>query len=308
MSERTYAADADTGPTPESDPAATDDATRDHDPAALAQTVDALSAENRRLRREYSRSRRATYRRTALGLAGVGVVAAALSVVFPSVRTVLIALGGTGLFAGVLTYYLTPEQFIPANVGKQAYDSFADNVDRLVDQLELSDARVYVPVEGTTPARLFIPQHAGYELPPREALDAPLVITDDDVQRGLSLTPTGAELFVSFEHATESLEREPEPLSRQLSDMVVEQFELAKRMTVDVDPDDGRAIYAPRTSIWGDLERVDHLIPSLLAVGFAVALDRPIELEVTPGEGGGDALITLRWDTDTNADARTDAA
>jgi len=40
----------------------------------------------------------------ALGLLGVGLIAAA-GAVFVEARTVLIALGATGVFAGVLTYF-----------------------------------------------------------------------------------------------------------------------------------------------------------------------------------------------------------
>ena len=80
------------------DPESADETTAD-----LAAQVELLAEENRRLRAEYARARQTTYRRTALGLFAVGALAVLGGVAFPHSSDVLFALGGTGLFAGVLT-------------------------------------------------------------------------------------------------------------------------------------------------------------------------------------------------------------
>ena len=273
------------------------------DRAELRGMVDELEAENRRLRRDYAQARHGAYRRTALGLFALGVVALAGAVVLPSVRTVLIALGGTGVFGGFLTYYLIPDRFIAADVGEGVYGSFADTVARLCDQLGLASTRVYVPTGGTRGVRLFVPQYRDFTLPPVDALDAPLVITPDGSQRGLSVTPSGAELFAAFEESYPStLGDVPDVLVVQLTDAVVETFELATDLDADLDAAGGRVTFAPDGSAWGDLDRVDHPIPSLLAVGFAAGLGTPVELTVDEGERDG--LVTLRWDADAVADER----
>lgn len=283
-------------PIEERDDAAVERSTAGLDREGLESLVNALSSENQRLRQQYARARRATYRRTALGLVAVGLVALVGAALFPAERTVLIGLTGIGVFAGVLTYYLTPERFIPAETGERVYASFAANVAHLVEELGLSDCRVYVPVEGPYPARLFIPQYTDYILPPQDALRATLVVRADTQQRGLSLVPSGTQLFEEFERTlTGPLGDTPEELVPQLSAAVVETFELAENVKTEVDPGGGRASFLVEGSAWGDIGRVDHPIVSLFAIGFAVGLDAPVELEVDADE---DVLLILRWESD----------
>lgn len=95
----------------------------------LEQTARAelLAEENRRLRAEYARTQQTRYRRTAYGLAALGVLAVLGGLLFPNARGVLFALGGTGLFGGLLTLYLTPGQFVAADVGERVYAAMAAN-------------------------------------------------------------------------------------------------------------------------------------------------------------------------------------
>ncbi|WP_223302225.1 hypothetical protein [Haladaptatus sp. R4] len=94
------------------------------DDEELAARVALLAEENERLRREYRRARQAEYRRTALALVGCGALAALAGVLFPDARSTLFALAGTGLFAGVLTYFLTPNRIVPASVGERTYAAY----------------------------------------------------------------------------------------------------------------------------------------------------------------------------------------
>ncbi|ELZ14184.1 hypothetical protein C477_21100 [Haloterrigena salina JCM 13891] len=280
------------------------EATTDDDRRELAAQVELLADENRRLREEYVRARQSRYRATAIGLAAIGIVAALGSIAFPDAREVLVALGATGLFGALLTYYLTPSRFVAADVGERVYTASTANVAAIGDELGLRDERVYLPGE-TAPARLYVPQHADYSLPDERA--GPIVVDDD--ARGLLLEATGAELFRPFERAlTGDLAADPTPLAAQLTDGLVEQFELARSAESDVDAGDGRATIAVSDSAFGPIDRFDHPIPSFLAVGFAAGLERPIRLEIAPGDDRADWLITCRWGLETDPEDEPAAA
>ncbi|NUB91470.1 hypothetical protein HT576_10615 [Haloterrigena sp. SYSU A121-1] len=292
-------ADADS----ETETATDAEATTDDGRRELAAQVELLADENRRLREEYVRARQSRYRATAIGLGAIGIVAALGSIAFPDAREVLVALGATGLFGALLTYYLTPSRFVAADVGERVYTASTANVAAIGDELGLRDERVYLPGE-TAPARLYVPQHADYSLPDERA--GPIVVDDDS--RGLLLEATGAELFRPFERAlTGDLAADPAPLAAQLTDGLVEQFELARSAESDVDAGDGRATIAVSDSAFGPIDRFDHPIPSFLAVGFAAGLERPVRLEIAPGDDRADWLVTCRWDRETDPEDETAA-
>ena len=273
----------------------------------LAARAELLAAENRRLRTEYARLRRTRYRQTALGLAGLGLLAALAGYVLPDGREVLFALAATGLFGGLLTYTLTPGRFVAADVGERIYAAAARNGAAIADALGVDGASVYLPGsderEGTA-GRLYLPQRAGDDLLAEltgraerdelASLTGPFV-TDRD-RRGLILEPTGGPLYREFERdLVDTPESSPTELASQLADAIVEGFELADAATPDVDVADGRATVAVTGSALGDVDRFDHPIASLLAVGFAAGLERPVSLEVTPGDDRADWLVTCRW-------------
>ena len=268
------------------------------DQLELAAQVELLTEENHRLRQEYVRARQSRYRSTAVGLAAIGIVAALGGLLFPDTRDVLVALGATGLFGAVLTYYLMPSQFIAADVGERVYTAAMTNLASISDELGLRENRVYVPGE-TVPARLFVPQHAEYSIP--DDRSGPIVVDDDS--RGLFLEATGAELFREFERAvTGEVGTEPTVIASQLTDGLVEQFELAQSADADIDAANGRATIAITGSAFGSLDRFDHPIPSFLAVGFAAGLDRPVTLEVAAGDDRADWLVTCRWGSETETE------
>lgn len=285
---------------------ATDDgATADAAPEAaeLRARIDLLAAENRRLRREYARARRSQYRRSALGLFVVGAVALAGAALFPVTRDVLLVVGSIGVFAAVLTFYLTPERFVPASVGGGVYEARAETGAALVAALGLTATRVYVPTgdgaDAEQPAWLFVPQHQEYEIPPVDALERPFVVTDDERRRGVSLAPTGGALFTEFSRALSGpLAETPRPLSDQLADALVEQFELVESIGVEVDTEGKRITVAVSGSTYGDVDRFDHPVVSFLGVGMAVGLDRPVVTDVAAGDDRSDHLVTVRWEVD----------
>ncbi|EMA51901.1 hypothetical protein C448_00355 [Halococcus morrhuae DSM 1307] len=271
--------------------------------AELAAQVDVLREENQRLREEYARARRTQYRRTALALAAVGLLATLGGVALPDSRTVLFALGGTGLFAAALTRYLTPEQFISASVGEGIYGSLAATEAALVAELGLQDERLYLPGPDTpngVSIRLFVPQQSEYDLPSPSALDSVFVVADDEAERGVALHPSGGPLFTEFRRTLSgSLADEPGALAAQLADGLVEQFELARSATPDYD-EAGQVTIAIDGSAYGAIDRIDHPVASFLGVGFAAGLEQAVAVETTATDGDrADFLVTCSWDDPT---------
>lgn len=257
--------------------------------------LDRLRAENNRLRREYARAKQTSYRRTAIGFLALGLLALGGAALFPSLQTVLVALGGTGLFAAVMSWYLTPERFVAASVGERVFAALADSQSALVTDLGLSDTRVYVPVDGET-VRLFIPQYAEYELPDTDTLDPLFVIPERERRRGIALVPTGATLADEFETIRSgSLASTPADLATQVSEALVDGFELAESATAD---SGGTAHFSVGItgSVYGQPERVDHPITSFVAVTAAQAVDTPVTAEVTTSDDRYAFVVTCRWD------------
>ena len=262
----------------------------------LATRLAITEAENERLREEYARAKRTEYRRTAFGLALVGVFAIIGAFLMPGSRTILFALGGTGLFAGVLTIYLTPERFIAASVGEEVYTALAENESAIVSELGLADELIYVPQTNENGSvRLYIPQDAETALPAHDALESVFVV--ENGTRGLSLQPTGETLFTEFERAlTDTVSRDPQELADQRADGLVEQFELAERAVSEVS--DGRLTVAVSGSVYADVGRFDHPISSFIATGTARALETPVHLDVQSGDvERADQLVTCTWNT-----------
>jgi hypothetical protein len=262
-----------------------------------------LESENERLREEYVRSKQTQYRRTALALIAVGVLAAIGGVLAASVRTVLFALAGTGIFLGVLTYYLAPEQFLAASIGREVYGAMADNEASIVAELGLSDSRVYVQSDDGI-VRLYVPQNESTPLPDEDELDETFVV---DGGRGLALRPTGAPLFEEFERAlTGSLASTPDALASQLTDALVEQFEIVESVeqSTSGDADSGQLTVGVVDSAYGPLEQFDHPVVSFLGTGLARGLDVPVAVDIEQeGNQRVDAVVVCRWPySETEAD------
>ncbi len=281
--------------------------------ADLRARAELLAEENRRLRESYGRLRRTRHRRTALGLGALGLVALAGAALFPDVRVVLVALGATGLFGGLLTWYLTPERFVAAEVGERVYAALAGNEARIAAELGLSEARVYVPLpdDPDREAALYVPQavetagesalatDASRVPDPAELADA-FVLPGDAGRRGLALEPTGGPLLAELrESLPGGLGDEPRALVDQLADGLHEGFELVDSAHPEVDAADRRAALAVSGSAFGAVDRFDHPVGSLFAVGLAAGLGEPVRLEAarTP-DGRGEYLLTARWATD----------
>lgn len=264
--------------------------------AELSLAVTQLREENERLREEYARAKRASHRRAAVGLATIGLLAVGAGVLFPDERQVLFAIGAIGLFAGILTAYLTPEHFVAATVGEAIFGQQADTLEDLIDELGLTEHRVYVPTE--TSVRLFVPQVESYRLPDPEALEMVLVLPEDEATKGVSVKPSGARLSEELLGTDLSETESPIRALDVLAEGLVETFELADAISPEVESPDGQARVTVTNSHFGSIENVDHPIPSVLACGLARTLEEPVTASVAAVRDDGTAVLSLRWSTD----------
>jgi hypothetical protein len=265
--------------------------------ADLQTRVAVLKAENRQLRDEHTRAKQATYRRTALGLLAVGALGLLGGVVFPDARSVLFALGGTGVFAAVLTYVLTPERFVTASVGARVYQALRADRDAMLGELGIGGDPVYVPVDDV---RVFVPRHEGAPLPDPAELADLFVVPEESQEGGVAFRPTGAPLFDEFETTrSRSVEATPHAVAPVLADALVELFELADGVDHDVDTETNRVTFEIAGAGLGDPTGIDHPIPSFLAVGLARTLDATVRVEVRDDP----LTVTCRYDSNWSRSA-----
>ncbi|GAB3411372.1 hypothetical protein GCM10027435_02900 [Haloparvum alkalitolerans] len=257
--------------------------------AELQARVDLLEEETQRLRAERDREKHVKHRRTAAGFALLGLFAIGGAALFPDARSVLFALAGTGLFAAVLTLWITPERFVSADVGERVYAAMARNGDAVVSELGLVGEPTYVPRESDV--RLYIPQSTGHSVPAADALEETFVVGADDADRGIAFEPTGARLLDALDWNEGTVASQ----ANLLASALVETFELATAVDVDVDITNGRATWTVSDPLYGTGEQFDHPIVSLLAVGTATAVDEPVRTDIDTGDS---FTVTCRWDVD----------
>lgn len=259
----------------------------------LVEQIELLTEENERLRRSYIRAQSARFRRTALGMGGLGLLAVVAAVAFAPARTVLLSLGATGLFGALLIYGLSPKTVVSADVGAEVYRALASNHDRIRSALGLADTSTYVPHGETHSAvRLFIPQSAERALPSEQELDDVFVVADE--QRGLSLEPTGEALFEEYQRALRGeLNTSVDELLSQLAEGLTEQFEIVETIEFDADSADTRVLAEVTGNAYGSLDGFDHPVVSFVAVGLVRGLGVPVTVQSVDDDRG---IFVLAWD------------
>lgn len=267
------------------------------DPEQLDAERTLLREENERLRRAVADAHRTQHARAAVSLAVLGLIALLGALAFPMERTVLIALGGTGLFAATVTRFLTTERFVSADIGEDVYEALVSSHESIITELGLQNEWIYVPSGGERGVRLFVPQHTEYVLPSDTDLNSTFVVTDDSRHRGMTFEPTGRGLLPEL-RTTIAGEPSDDPtiLAEQIADGIIESFELARSATTDVDPAVGRATIAIVDAAYGPVDQFDHPIASLFAVTFATVLDEPVTLEAYINEGSPKQFVKCSWD------------
>ena len=275
----------------ETSEASTTDDEQPPDPAQLQAELEELQAENRRLREQYAATQQQTYRHTALGLAGVGLLAGVLGVIITPAQQVLFALAGIGVFAAVLTWFLTPEQFIPVGIGEAVYEPLAENLDAVAGELGLSGNRIYL--EQSQGSRLYIPEGETTTVP--EELASVFRIGDSPEETGIALQPTGSRLVDEFEETHSGpLPETPAELSTHLVEGLVDGIELATDVETTVDTENNQITFEVTDPQFGSLAQFDHPVQSFLALGVARGLETPVEVEKVLSSADSE-LVTVRW-------------
>ncbi|WP_331234077.1 hypothetical protein [Natronorarus salvus] len=264
--------------------------------AGLVAQIRLLEAENERLRERLADSRRARHRKAALSLATMGAGAIGSAILFPVARDVLLALGGTGLFAAVLIIYLTPERFVSAAVGERIFEALESDRSAIISELELREQQVYLPIEmeSRRGVRLFVPQYREYERPSDDELGAFFVTPSNELARGVAFEPTGYALYDELRRTVRGGFTDDVPvLATQVADGIAESLELVETATADVE--EGRVSVAVTNSAYGPVDRLDHPVASVVGVTLAAELGTPVTMDVT-STTDADYLITGRWE------------
>ena len=270
-------------------------------PPGTAERIQKLRAENQRLRREYSHARRVEYDRTALGLGVVGLVAIGAAVFLPSVREVLIVVGSIGVFAAVLTRFITPERFLPVDVAEGIYDSIDETRGGLVAELDLVGDPRYVPTDQGT-ARLFVSQREGAPLPDSTALESTLVVPEDDDRRGVAFTPSGQTLVREFERTLSGpLGDSPRETATVLAEGVSDGLELVDTAKVKVDTAERRVSMRLSGVPFGAVDRMDHPVVSFVGIGLATGLETAVSVADARSDDDG-AVVTYTYEPTSTAD------
>jgi hypothetical protein len=218
-----------------------------------------------------------------------GLIALAGAVVLVPLRELLVALGFTGLFGAVLTYFLTPERFVSATIGEQIYTTLADNEAAIVDDLMLGGEPLLYPTpDADVPARLFVPQVP--ETVPADDSDLSTPFTTGEVN-GLALEPMGTALYRELQTVADRLPETPPEIATVVGEALIEQFELID--SVEVDGDTERVTMAIDGSAYGPPDRFDHPVSSLLATTLAAELETVVTPTVESGTRA-EWLITCR--------------
>lgn len=249
-----------------------------------------LSSENRRLRRRDSRrAQRNYYQWIAIVLILMGGGLSWLPLFVTGIDTILIAISGTGIFTGLLIYYLIPKQLVSISTAEGIYTSFAASQSALLTSLGLCNEQIYIPIDSASSARLFVPRNAEYTLPTAEVLESTVI--HDDHGGGVSLYPTGATLIADTNIRLPD-EGEPELLTMRLAEASVESLELAKSVTAVMNEERNQVTFHVTDSVYGSVDRFDHPILSFLATGLAIGLNVAVTAETTQTGNSSDYVIT----------------
>lgn len=241
----------------------------------LETLIDVLKTENERLRKDYARARAVTYRKTALALTVVGLVAVLGGVAFPDVRAVLFVTGAIGLFGGIMTWYLTPERVVPISVSESVYDGAMTTLTDLKDELGLQPVTVYVPVGDQT--RGFIPRDRDFEVPENLSHVFPGSTSGSE---GMTFTPSGQELTREVDEIrTTQASNTTLGAVEQVADSLVEHFEVVDQITVEKSTVAREVIISVDEPAFGPLSRLDHPVVSALACAAAQSVDSPVVVD-----------------------------
>ncbi|QLK26367.1 hypothetical protein HYG81_01740 [Natrinema zhouii] len=261
--------------------------------ADLENRIDRLTARNERLHDHVGWIDRSGAIPSTLGFVGLSVLSAVGAFVVPSAQSVLLAIAGIGITGVVLSNAVARGEFIERGDAEEVYAACAANYDAMIATFDHAEDRLYLPGDDGR-IRLFVPRRSD-EFP--ESGDA-LVAGDADRQ-GLVLEPIGNGFVREVEGAVaDAMLATPAAMVEQLTDALEDRFEFVAATDSIVEA--GRAEVAVSGSAFGPVDRFDHPVASILAVGLATHLERPVRLEVTDETDRGEWLVSCHWEPNTD--------
>jgi len=255
----------------------------------LVTEIDMLRKENVRLREE--KASRITAKRVMGLLLLLSAIALGGAAAFPTTRDVFIALAGTGIFGAILLLLLTNERLVTVSVTRALTTALGGNNATLLAELDADGTPQYVPAElNSVGVKLFCPRDDTIGPATESELDSVIVARGNEYH-GLSLDPSGRNLFLEFEAlVTESMD-DPEVALQAMREAITDQFELAD--TVDIDSIEYTAADELREvtlrvegCVIGPIDQRDHPIQSLISIGLVRVLDRPVSASFAETDGG----------------------
>jgi hypothetical protein len=129
-------------------------------------------------------------------LLGIGIVVVSTF----CASSFLAIFGVTIIFWGAIFLYITPSKYVPLTLLNASAEAAADNIERLISELNLSEKGVYLPpknLKSIDSKLVFIPKTPKTSLPtPEETNEKELT----NQETGAFITPPGAALSRLFEH------------------------------------------------------------------------------------------------------------
>ena len=213
---------------------------------------------------------------------GFGLVSLVGGVYAPSPRPVLIALGVTGVFAGVLAYLVTPQNFVRVSIVECLHAVLVRNV---MSDLPCSERQVkhtYIPCTENAPGNgsVLLSVSCG----------------DQDEDPGKLIYPTGDGLLADIDDkAVQDLSDVPMELGHQIVDCLENGLGFVESAAVTVTTEDRQATVEITGDVVGVIGRVDDPVTSFVGSALASGLDRPVTVE-TVENGSGRFTISCQWE------------
>lgn len=254
----------------------------------------ALEEENARLRSQVSSTTKRRRAAATFFLVAIGLFGATWQ--YPAQRTILIALAGTSLFGSILIVGLEPDRKIPSIVIQSVLESVGSDRTELIAKLGFDGSVRYVPrPDGGAGLRVGSTHNHTDGLP--NMLDSKLIERDDSSE--LSLTPVGNTLLRQLEANAGELPDDVRSALPTLYQGVTELFRLADTVETSNYEDSEESPYNKLTIrisgiVVGDPTVIDSPVISLIGVGIANVVDRPVTAETTVTDNEN-TLVTFRW-------------
>ena len=201
----------------------------------------------------------------------------------------LLYFGGIGLFGAVLVPLIFPERTLPPMVAEGLHGALVSAVEREGGAGATRGATVYRPdpdgaggAGSTEPSDVRVYALDGE---PQDLDSAASVASTLTTESSFRSSAAGSVLYRAFRsEAVPNVGATPEAFAWQLCQGLTEWFELATDATPEVESTGGMTIHIEESTL-PRADRFDHPIVSFLGVALACYWDRPVVIDVQPGEG-----------------------